>query len=258
MTRRILGVLLAIVLAVVGTAAVLFYVNSVQKSVAEGQTAVTVLVAKERIPAGTSGASLRSRELLEAIVMPAATVPADAMDEVLAELDELVLTHDMQPRQLLLKGMLGAATKLSGGIAVPEKMMAVSVKLAVEEEVGGFVRPGSQIAVFGTFKLADKKFKTETGNDNYGTQLLLPRVEVLAVGAYGRDGQTSAQAGDGEENGDGEASGTVTLLVTVAVNQADAERLIHAINQGNLYLALLTDSSEVRPGVGVNNRTLLH
>ncbi|MEV4412458.1 Flp pilus assembly protein CpaB [Catellatospora sp. NPDC049609] len=246
MTRRILGVVLAIVLAVLGTAAVLLYVNQTRNSVAEGQTAVTVLVAKARIPAGTSGTSLRARQLFEPVVMPAAALPADSLTDVPAELDELVLTHDVQPRQLLLKGMFGAATKLSGGVAVPEKMMAVSVKTAVEEEVGGFVRPGSQIAVFTTLK------SQTAGAQGSVTKLLLPRVEVLAVGAYGQDGVTSAQRETAEAKG-----GTVTLLVTLAVTQADAERLVHAVRTGRLYLALLTDSSEVRPGTGVDDRALL-
>ncbi|MDI1461707.1 RcpC/CpaB family pilus assembly protein [Catellatospora sp. KI3] len=253
MTRRILGMVLAIVLAVLGTASVLFYVNRTRNSVADGQTAVTVLVATQRIAAGTSGAALRSRTLFQEVVMPAGSLPDDTLTSLPAELDDLVLTHDVQPRQLLLKGMFDAPTTLSGGIAVPDKMMAVSLKLAVEEEVGGFVRPGSQIAVFGTFELIDEAFKKATGQENHGTRLLLPRVEVLAVGAYGEDGVTSAQQRDSEA----EATGKVTLLVTVAVTQADAEKLIHAVRGAELYLALLTDSSEVRPAVGVDNRTLL-
>jgi pilus assembly protein CpaB len=243
MTRRILGVLLAIILAVIGTGAVLLYVYSAKNSVAEGQTAVKVLVAKQRIPAGTSGESIRGKSLVEEIVMPAATVPADSLTSIAAELDKLVLTHDVQPRQLVLKGMFGAATRLSGGIAVPEKMLALSVKTAVEEEVGGFVRPGSQVAVFVTFVPADGKPITK---------LLLPRVETLAVGAYGQDGETSSQP----DNGDSKTTGTVTLLVTVAVSQADAEKLVHAMRYGKIYMALLTDTSEVRPGGGVDHSTL--
>jgi pilus assembly protein CpaB len=42
----------------------------------------------------------------------------------------------------------------------------------------------------------------------------------------------------------------------VAVNQADAERLIHSVRIAEIYAALLSDTSELRPGVGVDNRTL--
>lgn len=247
MTRRILGVLLAIVLAVLGTAAVLVYVKAAQNRVADGQRAVTVLIAKQRIPAGTSGESIRGRGLVEEVVMPALAVPADTLSAVPNELERLVVTADVQPRQLLLRGMFGAATKLSGGLNVPEKMLAVSINIEIDEQVGGYVRPGSQIAIFDTYDGQDKQGKV--------TRLLLPRVEVLAVGQFGAGGVTSAQ-----QNGSNAASNTGRsgggLVVTVAVSQADAERLIHADATGALYFALLTDSSEVKPGPGVDNRTL--
>lgn len=260
MTRRIVGVALAVLLAVIGTGAVLLYVKSAQDTVAKGQEAVRVLVATSRIPAGTTGAGIRERSMVEEVVMPRSSVPDDTLQAVPVELEKLVVTSDVQPRQLLLKGMFGQATKLSGGISVPEKLIAVSAKLAAEEEVGGFVRPGSQIAVFTTCRIYDADYKRKTGDDNYLTKVLLPRVEVLAVGAYGQDGQTSAQSA--EQRAKADAQGRVTLIVTVAVNQGDAEKLIHAINGctgggSGLYLGLLTDSSEIRVGSGVDNNSLL-
>lgn len=249
MTRRILGVLLAIVLAVLGTAAVLVYVKAAQARVADGQRAVNVLIAKQRIPAGTSGETIRTRGLVEEVVMPALTVPVDTLSAVPEELDRLVVTSDVQPRQLLLRAMFGAATKLSGGLNVPEKMLAVSINIEIDGQVGGYVRPGSQITIFDTYDSADKQ-------QGKVTRVLLPRVEVLAIGQYGAGGVTSTQ----QQNGAGTAAETGRqsggLVVTVAVNQADAERLIHADRTGALYFALLTDSSEVKPGPGIDNRTL--
>jgi pilus assembly protein CpaB len=256
MNRRVIGILLAFVLAVIGTGAVLFYVKLAQDRVSDGQKAVRVLVAAERIPAGTSGERIRSGELVEELIMPASTVPADALSTITTELDDLVVTSELQPRQLLLRGQFGAATKISGGLAVPEKMIAVSVKLEVEEEVGGFIRPGSQIAVFGTYEVMDKAYKDVAGENNKHTRLLLPRTEVLAVGAYGEDGVTT---GDASREQDPRKQGEVTLIVTVSVNQKDAERLIHSARIGELYAALLNESSEVSPDSGgVDNRTLLN
>ncbi|MBB5870953.1 pilus assembly protein CpaB [Allocatelliglobosispora scoriae] len=263
MTRRIIGVILAIILAVLGTGAVLLYVASAKNTVTDGQTAVRVLVAKQRIPAGTSGSSVR--KMTEEIVMPRSSLPEDALQSMPIELDKLVVTSDVQPRQLVLRGMFGQATKLSGGISVTEKLIAVSAKFKAEEEVGGFVRPGSQVTVFATCVVLDPEFKKKYGSDNTVTKVLLPRVEVLAVGAYGDDGQTSAQSADERAKAD-KAQDKVTLLVTVAVNQGDAEKLIHAIracdsestfSTGGLYLALLTDTSEIRPGAGIDNTQLL-
>jgi pilus assembly protein CpaB len=249
MTRRIIGVLLAIVLAIAGTGLVLAYVNSAQNRVAEGQEPVRVLIASERIPAGTSGASLRERELVREVVMPRLSVPEGAMETVPEDLDSLVITADLQPHQLLLRGAFGPPTTMSGGLGVPESMLAVSVRIDVDQQVAGFVRPGSQIAIFNTYEAPEENDDPEEEVDNRRTRLLLPRVEVLAVGVFGDGGVTTATAGDDEQ-------ATSGLILTVSVDQADAERLIHATRTGQLYLALLTDTSEIEPGPGVDIRTL--
>jgi pilus assembly protein CpaB len=257
MTRRILGVLLAVILAVIGTIAVLAYVNAARSEVAEGQEAVSVLIANQRIPAGTSGASLRERELVDEVVMPALSVPESALSAVPEELDTLVLTADLQPSQLLLRGMFGPPTMLSGGLTVPENMLAVSVEIEIDQQVAGFVRPGSQISIFNTYAEEDTDGDTGTGDgsqENRRTRLLLPRVEVLAVGVYG-DGGVTTTARNGESE-DEDSQGTSGLVLTVSVDQTDAERLIHATRTGELYLALLTETSEVSPGPGVDGRTL--
>lgn len=252
MTRRILGVLLAIVLAAAGTAAVLAYVNAARNQVAEGQEAVRVLIAAERIPAGTSGASLQDRGLVEEVVMPALSVPDGALSQVPPELHDLVVTSDLQPSQLLLRGMFGPSTRLSGGLQVPEGMLAVSVAIDVDKQVAGFVRPGSQVSIFNTYEVTD----ADDADDGVEarTRMLLPRVEVLAVGVYNSGAVTTA-TGDGTADTAGGSSGS-GLILTVSVDQRDAERLIHATRTGQLYLALLTDSSEVEPGPGVDIRNL--
>jgi pilus assembly protein CpaB len=259
MTRRIIGVLLAIVLAIIGTGAVLLYVRTASNTVAAGQKAVHILVAKARIPAGTTGERIRSQGLVEDVVMPAASVPDDALSQVPGDLDKLVVTADVQARQILLRGMFGQATRLSGGLDIPEGMVAVSVAINISQQVGGFVRPGSQIAVFDTFK-ADTSGRVSSGNTGTGgnraTRVLLPRVEVIAVGTFGSDGVTANQV---QQNGDQTSTAKSTggqIVVTVAVTQNDAERLIHATQTGQLYFALLTDSSDVKPGPGVDNSSL--
>jgi pilus assembly protein CpaB len=263
MTRRIIGVVLAIVLAVIGTGAVLLYVNSARNTVANGQRAVHILVAKDRIPAGTSGDRIRSEGLAEDLVVPASTVPDDALSKLPGELDKLVITADVQARQVLLRGMFGQATKLSGGLDIPEGTVALSVAINVNQQVGGFVRPGSQVAIFDTYGLDDSgKVTAPNSNANNGkgsttTRVLLPRVEVIAVGVFGANGVTSNQVqvnGDKTNNQNGNSGGQI--IVTVAVNQVDAERLILASQTGTLYFALLTDSSNVKPDPGIDTQTL--
>ena len=256
MTRRLVGVLIAIVLAVAGTAAVFAYLVAVKKEVTAGQEAIHVRVAKLRIPAGTTGASIREKSLTEDIVMPKSSLPEDVLQDISIDYDKLVITADLQPRQLLLKGMFGQSTKLSGGIAVPEKMLAISGKFEVEREVGGFVRPGSTVSVFATCKIIDPVFKKKNDTDRMASFVLLPRMEVLAVGSYGEGGQTSTQTA--EQRAKLDATGKVTLIVTIAANQEDATKFVHATDlECDLTLALLTDSSVVEVGKAIDNGSAL-
>jgi pilus assembly protein CpaB len=266
MTRRIIGVFLAIILALVGTLAVVFYVQRLKNTVAAGQEGVHVLVARSRIPAGTSGARIRSQNLYTEVVMPKSSLPADTLSELSVDLDKLVVTSDVQADQLLLRGMFGQAGKFSGGLDIPDGMMAVSVAVLEPADVAQYVRPGSQIAIFGASKLADQQWKQTYGEDNHVTEVILPRVTVLAIGSYGGNGQTASQAQDSAPlaGGNGTSapnnalhSNTLTINVTVAVNQGDATRLIHFADNADLYLALLTDTSNVQPGQPLTDRNAL-
>lgn len=262
MIRRVIAFGIAFVLAVVGTVLVLGYINTADSRAMAGKKAVTVLVAKERISAGTSAEKVRDRDLVEQVQMPAETVPRGALTALDQDLDDLVLTADVQQSQLLLRGMFGHAAKSTGGLAIPDGKVAVSVELEVPAEVAGFVRAGSNIAVFDTYAKDGGSASGGTpaaskGNDQ-ATRILLPKVEVLAVGSYGVNG---TETSDGKKTTTGtdtrsRSAQNTKMLVTVAVTQAEAEKLVHAIQTGELYLALVTDSSGVKSGAGVDNKSL--
>ncbi len=76
MKRRVVTVALAIVLALVGTGLVLAYVNQANTRALAGQKAVTVLVAQQLIPAGTSASTAESQGLLHSQTLPAKSVHA--------------------------------------------------------------------------------------------------------------------------------------------------------------------------------------
>ena len=64
MKRRGLTIVLAVLLAILGTTGVLVYVNHANARALQGQRAVNVLVAKSLIPAGTSAANAQVQGLL--------------------------------------------------------------------------------------------------------------------------------------------------------------------------------------------------
>jgi Flp pilus assembly protein CpaB len=167
--------------------------------------------------------------------------------------------------------MFGQAGKFSGGLDIPDGLMAVTVPLREPADVAQYVRPGSQVAVFAYYSANDPAAKTTAStadNSFHGTEVILSNVTVLAVGSYGSNGQTATQAQDQAplNGGTGVAGGTgggisntlrstsTSINVTVAVNQADATRLIHMAESGELYLALLSNSSQVQPGQPITDK----
>ncbi|MFI7545674.1 Flp pilus assembly protein CpaB [Actinoplanes sp. NPDC049599] len=263
MRRRLLAVLVAAVLAAAGCLAVVTYVRGVDRRTLAGQEAVWVLVATQRIPAGTTGAKIQAGGYTRRIAMPAATVPADGVEAIDDQLAALSITADVQPSQLLLRGMFGESTRISGGLALPEGKVAVSVETTAASRVAGFVRPGSKVAIFDTFTVRDGKGRVPSGarlSDNYeynhATRVLLPRIEVLAVGERGTAGAAiSTPSAEGQPAKDTAKAGQ-TVLVTVAAGQDEAEKLIHASLTGTLTLVLLDDTATIAPGAGVDNNSL--
>jgi len=255
MNRRVLMIIGAVVLALVGTGAVYSYVKHADTRALAGKQAVDVLIVNKRIPAGTSAESVRTGGYLRADHLPADATPQGSVKLIGTDWQSQVATADIQPGQVVLRSMFGAKVPTTSGLAIPAGKMAVSVKLTVDGDVAGYVQPGSQVAIFDTFILLDGKSVpsgSKSGsdkNDNWATKLLLPRVDVLAVS---QGAPTGPKAGLADTNG-----GTATLLVTMAVNQMDAERLIHIAQTGMPYAALLSDTSNSAPAPGVDNHNRL-
>jgi pilus assembly protein CpaB len=259
MKRSALAAFVAVLLAVVGCAAVVLYVRGADKRALAGQRAVTVLAVHKLIPAGTTGQQIRDGGYTESVTVPASTVPVDALSTVDGDLLKLAVTSDQQPRQLLLRGAFDNPTVHSGGLAVPDGMLAVSVSMRVPAQVAGYVQPGSSVAVFDTFNVAEGKGRVPAGDGlsssheyDQATRLLLPKVEVLAVA--GRT--TPAPVASGSPSSSSSATETTDVLVTLAVNQDQAQRLVLATQSGALYLALLGNGADVRPGDGIDNYSL--
>jgi pilus assembly protein CpaB len=154
------------------------------------------------------------------------------------------MSTDVMPGQVLLRPMLVAAAQVSGGLAIPGSMVAVTIPLCLPEAVAGYVRAGSQVAIFDTFSAGSMSSSVScgasggsqqaSGTGGVETRVVLPRVQVLAVGAA--DASPSGPSAGGQSQG--------SVLVTLAVDQVDAERVIQLTETGLPYLALLTPASQ--------------
>lgn len=246
----------ALVLAGVGTASVLGYVRRADDRALAGMKAVSALVAQKTIPAGTAAGAALRQGLLASQQMPASAVPSDAVRAITTDLSSLVLNATLQPGQLLLRPALAAAAKVTSGLAIPPGMMAVTARFCAPEAVAGAVQPDSQVAVFDTVVSGGSGQVTaqpacdgphqQPAGAGVKTRVVLSRVRVLSVGGSPPAAQASPSLGASGAS----ASGQGTMLLTLAVTQAAAEKLIQITETGLPYLALVTTSSRIKADIG--------
>jgi pilus assembly protein CpaB len=264
MSRRVLLIGTTLLLAVVGAVAVLLYVGRADTRALAGKQAVTVLVAAKKVPLGTAARDADAEGLFRTEEMPKETVPSDALAEVGSDLANLVANADIQPGQLVLRPMFVAKVQSAGGLAIPDGKIAVSVAVTAPQRVADYVQVGSKIAVFDTFNVAEGQVGTPAGDPlsqrqhgyNQATRVVLASVQVIAIGPRADTSADSTSTKNAALASQQALGSAATVLVTVAVTQAEAEKLVHAAQTGALYLALLTDTSATSAGAGVDNRTV--
>lgn len=258
MNRRVSLLLTALLVAVVGTAAVFAYVSRLEDKTLEGAEPVDVLVAAAQIGAGTTAESVAADKLVEVKSLPRKAVPEGALTS-LQGLSAQSLVNDVYAGEILLRAKFADRTAKTGALIIPGDKMAIAVELGDPQRVAGFVVPGSEVAIFATIDKASGSATataTQTGNtatvdveaevDNSYTELLLPRTSVIAVG------QSSLKPREDDDDDEDIA----TTILTLAVTQGEAERIVHAINNGELYFGLLSSASATGAGAGVTTANL--
>jgi pilus assembly protein CpaB len=206
---------------------------------------VKVLVATGQIPSGTTGAVIGQNGWATYTTMPKRNVPPGALAD-LSSVSSKQVSADVYPGEVLLAPQFTTANQARTGVlAIPADKIAVSVQLADPQRVAGFVVPGSQVAVLNTSTEQDASQQSETTK----TGVILPRVQVIAVGPSAL--QSNGATGAGQQE-------TATTILTLALTQVQAEKLVLAQTTGKLYLGLLSDKSTVKVGGTVTTDQLYH
>jgi pilus assembly protein CpaB len=258
MGRRILAILAAVVIALVGAVLVLLYARSADQRALAAQSPTQVYVTSANIPASTSLRDAVRTGLLTQTQVPAASLPAGALTTVDETNAALVALTDIPPGEYVLSAAFGEEAIGERAIQVPAGDLAVSVELSDPARVGTFVTPGSHLTIFathegeaGTTTTSADGTETTTAGAGPTTQVLLPDVQVIAMGASAltpgevqvdENGQPVQQQQQGQ-----------SFLVTVAVTPEDAARLVHGINNFELYAGLRGDEVDVEQSLGTNN-----
>lgn len=250
MGRRTTVLIVAVLLAAVGAALVFVYANNANNRALADQKPVQVLVAKTEIPAGTAATDAQAAGDFQLKDVASASVAPGAISDIHPISGEVAIGPIFPGEQILTAqfGQAGQVTELP----IPTGDVAISVQLADPNRVAGFVQPGSQVAVFATMNAAGGN--TGGGSSNASTnftRLLLPNVEVLAAGPSTFTSTTTTTA-TGQTN----TEQIPRAILTLALNQTDAQKVIYASQNGTLYFGLRTSKSAVSRGAPTNASNL--
>jgi pilus assembly protein CpaB len=252
--RRVLALTLAGMLALLGIVAVLAYVHNADNRALQRYHVVSVLVAKQPIPAGTNAEAAISSGLLASEKFPVGSIPSGAVRQIGHADSNKVTSSPMNPGQLLVQSMLVAKSQGAVPLAIPPGREAVSVAVCLAGDVAGYVQPGAKVAIYNTGgKDAPLQFSCTSheppSKGGVTTSVVLPNVEVLSVIANPTESQLSSSNSTPVSGTSGVSSTSAAaqglVLVTLVVSATQAPTLISASNSGELTLALLTPTTNV-------------
>ncbi len=228
MGRRTILLIAALVVAALGTALVWLYASQADERAQADASPIEVLVAAADIGAGTSGAAISESATAELRTLPEGSVPEGYLNDLTPVSDSVTL-GPIYTGQVLLLQMFGTQQQAAGGLVLPEGTMGVSIQLGDPQRVAGFVKPGSEVALFTTGSGL-------SGTAREQTTLLLPRALIAAVGPT-----VIAQSEEGSAN----TEAIPTAIMTLALDQEEAQKVILASQTTQLYMGLLDENSDV-------------
>jgi Flp pilus assembly protein CpaB len=231
MRIRIIGAVVAVVLAAVGALALVLYVRDADVRAADGAELVNVyVVGEEGVPKGTPGEAIR--DFISVERLPNIAVQSDHVTD-LSDLEGLVTTAELLPGEQLVIGRFQDPALLAarGDVTVPAGMQEITVALPVEQAAGGVIVAGSTVGVV---------FTSAVGEDEaLSTAFALHQVLVTRV----QGGDTFAVAPESD------AGPVSRIMVTLALTTPDIERLVWAAelqqnNSGGIWLTLESDTTD--------------
>jgi pilus assembly protein CpaB len=250
MSRRTTLLLVAALIAALGTSMILLYVRGIDDRARAGQELVEVLVAADVISVNESVADAEAAGKFVTRRVPVQAKVEGALSSI-KSLDGKVATGTIYPDEQILAQKFGQPG--TGGILpIPDDKLAISVELSDPARVAGFVNNGSEVAIFAS---ADPQLITPDGDErplSSTTRVIATRVLVIAVG----DTTVTTQSDGGADSGGDIDAAIPRTILTIAVTQTEAEKILFAARNSDIAFALLTDDSEVRDSRGVTARDL--
>ena len=247
--RRITGILAAILLAIVGTVALMGYVRSAKDKAVADESLVDVYVVDKLVPKGAESETIKSSVSIEHV--PSRLKQSGAITNLDAVGTNVAAT-DLQPGDQLLAARLVPKDKISEEVS---DKVQISILLSAERAVGGSLQKGDLVGVylsFDPFDLNDTESTTATdpasaaiSTDATTTTVAAPkkspntsRLEfqhVLVTNVQTTDAPVNADAKDNAQ-----AVVQVTgsqFVVTLALSPEQSERFVFATEFGHVWLS---------------------
>jgi pilus assembly protein CpaB len=253
MRRRVVAIVLAVVLAGLGTIALVAYVQSAKDAAVAGEALVDVYLVDRHLDVDAPAAAIRGAVHLEKV--PQRLVQDGAVTN-LAQLGDRVVAAPLERGDQLIAGKLKAADA-TPPFTVPKDKVQVTVSLTPDRAAGGTVRVGDAVSVFLSFDPFEVDASgtaipatTVAGATTTATTVATKKTPNMTHLQFSKVLVTAVQYGEGSTTTTTEASQTVRkgtdpvptaptgkLLVTLALSPADAEQLVFAVEFGHVYLA---------------------
>jgi pilus assembly protein CpaB len=253
MDRRRILLIIAAVIAALGTLLVFLYVRSADARAEDKVDAVQVLTATQPIAAGES----YDDALAAGKIAPKGVAQSQLLQGVQTSADALkgtVALQNILPNEQIVTDKFGtSAAEVDSPLGIPQSKMAISVNLTDPDRVAGFVNPGSDVAIFVTHDPAAGDPEAAAGAEVEScTSLLLPRVTVLGVGST-----TPVTTTTTAEDGTQQTEQLPRTLLTLALTQEEAQQVILASKKFEVTFALLTKDSDVAAGGNASSCNIL-
>lgn len=247
MNKRVIGMVVSVALAAIGTFSLLTYVRGADERALAGEATVEVLVVDTPVAKGTPISEVAKAVTTEWVPVK---VRAEGSVSTLANLSGTVAAVDLVPGEQVVSARFVSPVDLASEtvVEIPDGLLEVTIALDPQRAVGGQPVPGDLVAVVASFNdvaaepvdesPSPGSFGTEEGEEVVATlaatHIILHKVLIANVQA--NEQIQRATEADATEAGFA-AAPTGSLLVTFAVSAPDVEKLVFAAEHGRIWLA---------------------
>ncbi len=263
--RKWLGVLASIALAALGTFVLVRYVQGAEERALAGEETVEVLVVNTAVPRGAAADDLQGK--VDTVLVPTKVQAPGSVTE-LSALAGTFAAVDLVPGEQLLASRFVSAEELIAldDFAVPDGLLELTLSLSPDRALGGELRPGDEVAVIASFApftltedesagvqieeaiqqseedetIQQSEENTTERKTPSSTHLIIHNALVTNIQVERLPAATDEASA--EQSGV-ELAPTGNLLVTLAMEPDDVERIVFTAEFGTVWLAQESETS---------------